>query len=86
MGMHDLEIFNRFSQLLDESLSTSYFMREPDYRLFWQCLEDRRLARQSTAPGELRPLILWPRDHVLFGRVAINNSQTLPGMLNARWR
>ena len=42
----DLQTFNTFDRLLNESLRQSYFLGVDSYFMFWSCLTDERLAIQ----------------------------------------
>lgn len=45
-GQSDLQTFNLFDRLLNESLRQSYFLTPDSYFMFWSCLSDEKLAIQ----------------------------------------
>ena len=45
-GQSDLQTFNLFDRLLNESLRQSYFLGPDSYFMFWSCLTDEKLAIQ----------------------------------------
>lgn len=45
-GQSDLQTFNLFDRLLNESLRQSYFLAPDSYFMFWSCLNDEKLAIQ----------------------------------------
>ncbi len=45
-GQSDLQTFNLFDRLLNESLRQSYFLAPDSYFMFWSCLSDEKLAIQ----------------------------------------
>jgi hypothetical protein len=42
----DLQTFNLFNRLMDESLQHSFYMGADAFFMFWSCLKDERLAIQ----------------------------------------